>query len=239
MPEIYVLGRIRVLAIIVPCRNVIVVMREQIRRGKANTELSLCVSQAVMARSKEDKRKGTSRLVYAIPLVALVLIAAVYAASVLPASSSPAAMDFTAKLLIAQANNNGTWQRYYAPSYPVGVAGGIWDTHQYDSYGVNSHYPIYLDDPVNACPPQAACLFHVKSKVVHQYTLGDFLALVGYPTVSQNDTLGLKASGGFEWQLCVGPTGHARPDFQWGAMVIQPDMDITLLYYNTSTLGCA
>ncbi len=94
MPEIYVLGRIRVLAIIVPCRNVIVVMREQIRRGKANTELSLCVSQAVMARSKEDKRKGTSRLVYAIPLVALVLIAAVYAASVLPASSSPAAIVF-------------------------------------------------------------------------------------------------------------------------------------------------
>ncbi len=112
-----------------------------------------------MARSKDDKRKGTSRLVYAIPLVALVLIASAYAVSVLPASSSPAAMDFTAKLLIAQANNNGTWQRYYAPSYPVGVPGGIWDTHQYDSYGVNSHYPIYLDDPllsvsrkVESCP---------------------------------------------------------------------------------------
>jgi len=63
--------------------------------------------------------------------------------------------------------------------------------------------------------------------------------LLGYPNVGQNDTLGLKASGGFEWQLCVGPTGHAVPNFQWGAMVLQPDMDITLLYYNTSTLGCA
>ena len=191
-----------------------------------------------MARSREPKKR-TSRLLYAIPIVALVLIAAVYAASVAPLSSSPPAMDFTAKLLIAQANTNGTWQRYYAPSLPVGVAGGIWDTHQYDSYGVNSHYPIYLDDPIHACPPQAACLFHIKSNVVHQYTLGDFLALLGYPNVGQNDTLGLKASGGFEWQLCVGPTGHARPDFQWGAMVLQPDMDITLLYYNTSTLGCA
>ncbi len=55
--------------------------------------------RAVMARSKDDKRKGTSRLVYAIPLVALVLIASAYAVSVLPASSSPAAMDFTAKLM--------------------------------------------------------------------------------------------------------------------------------------------
>ena len=192
-----------------------------------------------MARSKDNKRKGTSRLVYAIPLVALVLIAAVYAASVLPASSSPAAMDFTAKLLIAQANTNGTWQRYYAPTVPVGVAGGIWDTHQYDSWGINSHYPIYIDNPNLACPPQAACLFHVKSKVVHQYTLGDFLALMGYPIVRENNTLGLPSNGNFVWQLCIGPTGHAVPNLQWGAMVIQPDMDITLLYYNTANVGCA
>jgi hypothetical protein len=214
--------------------------RERAFRGKANTELSLAIYGAVMARSKDAKRKGTNRLVYAIPLIALVLIAAVYAASVVPAPSSPAAMDFTVKLLVSITYNNGSRQAYWAPTRSVGEAGGIWETHQYDSYGVNSHYPLYMDDPTAACPPQAACEFHVKSNVVHQYTLGDYLALLGYPTVNQNDTLGLKRSGNFAWQSCIGPTGHAVPNFQWGAMVLRKDMDITLLYYDTvNGFGCA
>jgi hypothetical protein len=193
-----------------------------------------------MARSQKEKRKGRSRLVYATPLIAVVLIGAVYAASVLSAPAPAAAMDFTAKLLIAEANKNSTAQRYWAPARPVGTPGGIWETHQYDSYGLNSHYPLYIDDPSLACPVQAACEFHVKSNVVHQYTLGDFLALVGYPVVSQNDTLGLGRNGNFAWQLCIGPTGQAAPGFLWGATIIRPNMDITLIYYDTvNGFGCA
>jgi hypothetical protein len=193
-----------------------------------------------MARSQDAKRKRTNRLVYAIPLVALILIAAVYAVSVLPASSSPAAMDFTGKLLIAEASSSGGQQRYWAPTRPVGEPGGIWETHQYDSYGVDSHYPIYIDDPLVACPSQQACLFHVKSNTVHQYVLGDFLTLVGYPVVSENNTLGLSRNGSYVWELCTGPTGHTLPNLQWGALELQPNIDITLLYYNqTSGAGCA
>jgi hypothetical protein len=122
----------------------------------------------------------------------------------------------------------------------VGEPGGIWQTHQYDSNGIGGNYPIYLDNPFVNCPSQAACLFHVKSNIVHKYTLGDFLALAGYPVVSQNDTLGLKRSGNFAWQLCIGPTGQAAPSFLWGATVLQANMDITLLYYDTvKGFGCA
>jgi hypothetical protein len=195
-----------------------------------------------MARSRGMKRTGQSRLVYGIPLIALAVIGAAYAASVWPASSSSVAMDFTAKLLIAESSNSSSnqAQRYWAPTIPVGEPGGIWATHQYDSYGVGGYYPLYMDNPFVNCPAQAACLFHVKSSVVHQYTLGDFLALAGYPVVSQNNTLGLKRSGNFAGQLCVGPTGHATPNFQWGAMVLQSNMDITLLYYDTvNGFGCA
>jgi len=195
-----------------------------------------------MARSKEARRKRPSRLVIAIPLIALAVIGAAYAASIVPPSTPSVAMDFTAKLLIAESNNSTTnqAQRYWAPTIPVGMPGGIWATHQYDSYGVGGNYPVYLDNPFYNCPSQAACLFHVKSNVVHAYTLGDFLAVAGYPVVSQNDTLGLKRNGNFAWQLCVGPTGQAAPNFQWGSMVIQANMDITLLYYDTvNGFGCA
>src|SRR3989442_5137008 len=105
-----------------------------------------------MARSRDSKRKKTNRLVYAIPLVALVLIAAFYADSVLKPPPSTVAMDFTDELLISVNYSNGTRVAFVDPTRAIGEAGGFWDTHQYDSYGVDGHYPLYMDDPSYACP---------------------------------------------------------------------------------------
>jgi hypothetical protein len=194
-----------------------------------------------MARSRDGKKqKGRSRLVIAIPLVALVVVAAVYVVSILPASSS-AAMSFNDELLIEVQQGNSSNFLIVAPNRTIGEPGGLWATHQYDSYGVAGHYPIYMDSPLYACPAKHACLIGVKSTVIHQYTLGDFMAVWGYPVVGRNDTLGRTSSGNYAWELCVGATAStAVINYQWGAMVLQPNMAITLTFYDTTTpYGCA
>src|SRR5205807_8904774 len=194
-----------------------------------------------MARSRDDKkRKERSRLIIAIPLVALVVVAAVYVVSILPATSS-VAMNFNDEILVKVQQGTSSNFSIIAPSRTVGEPGGFWATHQYDSYGVAGHYPIYMDNPYYACPAKHACTIGVKSSVAHQYTLGDFMAVWGYPIVSRNDTLGRTSSGNYAWELCVGAIAStAVINYQWGAMVLQPKMAITLEFYDNSTpYGCA
>ena len=194
-----------------------------------------------MARSRDDKkRKERSRLIIAIPLVALVVVAAVYVVSILPATSS-VAMNFNDEILVKVQQGTSSNFSIIAPSRTVGEPGGFWATHQYDSYGVAGHYPIYMDNPYYACPAKHACTIGVKSSVVHQYTLGDFMAVWGYPIVSRNETLGRTSSGNYAWELCVGATARtAVINRQWGALALQPNMAITLEFYDTSTpYGCA
>jgi hypothetical protein len=194
-----------------------------------------------MARSRASKpAKKISRLVYAIPLIALVVIAAFYADSVLKPAPSTVAMDFTDELLISVDYSNGTRVGFVDPTRSIGEAGGLWQTHQFDSYGLDGHYPVYMDDPSIACPPNHSCTIHVRSNVVHAYTLGDFMAVYGYPVVSQNDTLGVMRNGNFAWESCVGTPGHATYNPQWGALVLRSTMALTLVYYDTVTgAGCA
>ncbi len=195
----------------------------------------------VMARSRDGKkRKERSRLVIAIPLIALALVAAVLVVSFLPQLYS-VPVNFNDEILIEVQKGNSSSLLIVAPNRTIGEPGGLWATHQYDSYGVAGHYPIYMDDPYYACPVKHACTIGVKSSVVHQYTLGDFMAVWGYPIVSRNNTLGRTSSGNYAWELCVGATAStAVINYQWGAMVLQPNMAITLEFYDTSTLyGCA
>jgi len=194
-----------------------------------------------MARSRDGKkRKGRSRFIIAVPLVALVVVAGVYVVSILPATSS-VPVNFNDELLIEVQQGNSSNLLIVAPNRTIGEPGGLWATHQYDSYGVAGHYPIYMDDPYYACPAKHACTIGVKSTVIHQYTLGDFMAVWGYPIVSRNNTLGRTSSGNYAWELCVGATAStAFINYQWGAMVLQPNMAITLEFYDTSTAyGCA
>jgi hypothetical protein len=165
----------------------------------------------------------------------------VYGLTVAPASS-PAAMDFTFQLLIETANKNVTnpLVRAIAPSNAIGIAGGSWKSTQYNAYGVDQgHYPIYMEAPAIACAT-AVCTIHVKSKVVHQYVLGDFFNVWGQ-TIGQNDTIHITRSGNFAWQMCLGSEGNALSSDLWGGLVLQSQLPlITLKYYDTANgLGCA
>lgn len=158
-------------------------------------------------------------------------------------------MNFTDQILVEVNSPNGSINGYITPvttingqRYPtsLGEPGGLWYTHQYDRYGIANYYPLYMDNSLTACPSQHACTFHVKSTATLNYTLGDFMAVWGYPTVSQNDTLGVKRSGNYEWELCLGTQGAAVPNLAWGAMVLSPNLAITLIYYDTvNGFGCA
>jgi hypothetical protein len=197
---------------------------------------------AFMARSRDNKEKKTNRLLLAIPLIALVAIAAIYIADVYPSSTVSVAMNFTDQLLIEVQYKNNVQQYYViSPNRTIGEPGGFWQTHQFDSYGISNYYPLYMDDPTFSCPQQHACTFHVKSNVLHQYTLGDYLAVWGYPVVGQNDTLGIKSSGNFEWELCIGPSpSQANSSNLWGALVLEPNTAYTLEYYDVvNGFGCA
>jgi hypothetical protein len=191
-----------------------------------------------LARSRDPKVSRRSRYAYyAIPLIALLGVGVTYALFVLPSPASPAAMDFTFNLLVQFSNNNGSAVRALAPAHVIGEPGGYWATSQYNHYGIDtSHYPLYMDDPATACKPY--CVIHVKSTVVHQYTLGDFFNVWGYP-VSRNQTLTQKSYGNFAWELCIGQGGTASSNSEWGALVLSPQMDITLFFYDTTGLGCA
>lgn len=194
-----------------------------------------------MARSREDKkRKDRNRLLIAIPLIALTVVAAVYVVSVFPQNTS-VPMNFSVELLVETQYQNTSTLLIVAPNSTVGQAGGLWKTHQYDSYGVDGRYPIYMDLPNSACPSQHACTIHVKSTVVRDYTLGDFMAVWGYPVVSRDNTLGTVSKGTVAWELCIGASpSTASISNAWGALVLQPNMAITLEYYDTSSpYGCA
>lgn len=196
-----------------------------------------------MAHSKTARLAKSRRvryLAYAIPLIALIGVAAIYTLSVLPVQTSPAAQDFTFKLVTQISNKNSTSIRGLVPVNSIGEPGGYWNTSQYSSYGVDSgHYPIYMDTPTIACNPPPVCLVHVKSTVVRQYTLGDLFNVWG-KSLGQNYTEGIHSNGNFLWQLCVAfPPANAAASNEWGNLVLQSGMDITLFFYDVTQFGCA
>jgi hypothetical protein len=178
-------------------------------------------------------------LVYAIPLIALAGAAFVFTATIWPTASSPAAMDFTFKLLIDVTNKDGSLARGIAPGRAIGEPGGFWASTQYNNDSIDSsHYPIYMDAPATACTP--VCLIHVKSRVVHQFTLGDFFNVWGQ-TLGENSTIGVPRNGSFAWEMCLGPDpSTASISNAWGSLGLQSNMDITLFFFDTvKGTGCA
>jgi hypothetical protein len=191
-----------------------------------------------MARARRsDAGKSRRRvLIYAIPVLALIGVSVVYALSVLPAPAHAAAEDFTFALLIDVSNSNSSQERAIAPNLSIGEAGGYWNSHQYDMYGVDTtHYPLYMDSPATACKP--ACTIHVKSTVARAYTLQDFFNVYGYP-VGQNLTLTQRSYGTFAWQMCVGIQNPTNSN-EWGAHVLVSGEAIRLFFHDTTGLGCA
>jgi hypothetical protein len=179
-------------------------------------------------------------LLYAIPLIALVAIAAVYVVFTLPTPPAPAAMNFTFQLLLEKENVTAAGVQGIIPDHAIGETGGYWASNQFDSYEVDSsHYPIYMDTPPTACP-NVVCTIHVKSRVVYNYTLGDFFQVWGIP-LGENDTWNLQNSGRFAWMLCIGPDpSTATISTAWGLLVLQSGMQLTIEYVDyTSPYTCA
>ncbi len=204
--------------------------------------MNIISRRELLGRSKKEKVSGRNRVRYlaiAIPMIALAGVLFVYAFTVLPVTSSPAAMDYTFRLLIDVTNKQSNQVRAIAPAASIGEAGGSWMSTLYNNDSVDSsHYPVYMDSPSYACTP--VCLIHVKSKIVHAYTLGDFFNVWGQP-LSENNTIGIPASSGFVWSMCLGPDpSSASFSHLWGAQPLQSNIDITLYFYNPSGgLGCA
>lgn len=195
-----------------------------------------------MARSRTANAGAKQRfryLAYGIPLLALAITAAVLVVYLTPPAAAPAAMDFTFKLLVETTNKNGTLAQARAPKLPVGEPGGYWMNSTFNNYGIDvRHYPIYLDNPTlpSNCP--GYCNVHVKSNVVHAYTLGDYFFVWGQP-LGMNNTVGVKSYQNFAWQMCLGLGSSAINSNEWGSHVLSPDEEITLMYHDFSQLGCA
>lgn len=192
-----------------------------------------------LARSRSAKTAGKRRLLaYGIPLLALAVVTGVLLVDLFPAPPANAAMNFTFQLLVETTNKNGTLSQARAPARAVGESGGFWATNQYNVYGVDSgHYPLYMDPPSQlVCP--GYCIIHVRSRVVYNYTLGDYFNVWGQP-LGESNTIGITSYQGFVWEMCVGLGNGAAASSEWGSFVLRPNLDITLMYHNATGLGCA
>ena len=155
----------------------------------------------------------------------------------------PPAEDFIVRINITISNASNTQGNQTVPSN-IGVPGGIWQTHTYDNYGLDGHYPVYADPAPQYYPGYA--VIHVRSKVVHQYTLGDFFNLWGWP-LGQNLTLNRPAAvnggpAGYQWWMCTyynpnSPFSPNAPPQQglWKDEILLNGKSISLVYGNT---GC-
>src|SRR5690242_17267961 len=121
-----------------------------------------------MARSQTSKKAPRSRLLYAIPLVALIGLASIYILATNPFSGG-LVLDYTVQMNIE--TSNSTHVQFIFPVDPVGESGGYWATHLHDSLGVDSsHYPIYMDRPPNPYPGYS--VIHVRSRSNYTFVLG-------------------------------------------------------------------
>jgi hypothetical protein len=191
-----------------------------------------------LARFQGKNPQKSRSYLFLIPIIALASAAGVIALAFYnPPQASPV-QNYVFQMTIQVTNANGSGLHFIIPTQAVGEAGGVWTTHQYDNESVDSgHYPIYMDGPPNPYPGYS--LVHVKSKVNRQYTLGDFFAVWG-KSLGQNDTISVKASGNFLWELCTGTSaGTAKYDPLWGATPLVPGLAVTLFYYDRTSLGCA
>ncbi len=160
--------------------------------------------------------------------MAAIVLAGLYFVAFSPIQAPQAAEDFTFKISIQV--SNGTAFSFVIPP-AIGVAGGIWRSHQYDQFGLSGHYPLYTDQP--PANYSGYSIVHVRSSVVRQYYLGDFFAVWGEP-IGYNNTLGIPARNSFFWDMCVGGPGNVRPG-NWGGEFLVKDLPVELRYSNN---GC-
>ena len=151
--------------------------------------------------------------------------------------SPPLAVNFTFQLSIQISNSTNV--RFLGQQTPVGVAGFAWNNHTYDGQGaiINgvAHYPIYSEQ--NANPYPGFTIIHVASTVNRLYYLSDYFSVWGQP-LGRNNTLGISSYKTVYWDMCIGsPPGEQFGN--WGQQVLVPNLEVTLVYFNsTKGIGC-
>lgn len=176
------------------------------------------------------KRERRRRLVlYAIPIVAVLIIAvAVYANY----ESSRVAYQAQFYLAIERRALDANGQVITTPIKPaahIGEAGGYLYNTTFLAYGVGGNYPIHTVD--------TSGFVYIDSKVVRDYTIGDFFHVWGEP-LGVNNTLGFKANyttngkAPWIWSMCLrAPDGSdIPPDQPWGAQVLKDKEIIDIIY---------
>jgi hypothetical protein len=163
--------------------------------------------------------------------------------------SPPAAQDFTVQLSIRLAiiNSTNPGNPYIRAIVPptIGIPGAqIWASHQYDYDGIGGYYPVYTQISPNPYPGYT--LVHVRSRSIHNYTLGDFFAVWG-ANLGENNTLGYTTppssspssfGSTWFWEMCVKQSGGILQGVasNWGGQVLRSGMVVILDY---SDIGCA
>lgn len=187
-----------------------------------------------MARSKAPP--SGRRLQPIIAVAVLIAVIAVGAYFVFGYSATPgkAVLDYTVQISIQVENNNSSQIRFIVPPI-IGKAGGAWASHALDLYGVDGNYPVYTDTPPANYPGYS--LIHVRSNTVHNFTLGDFFGVWGYP-LGPNQTLSLPSHppDGAIWFMCVGPSSNSLRPGYWGSETLTSDNPIILIYGKTGCL---
>jgi len=186
-------------------------------------------------------RSGSKRRrsLYLVPVTALVLVILLYYLAYAPLASPTIVQEFTVRLSIQRAVPDQQSQYRFIIPPPIGVPGGTWNNHTWDSEGIGGKYPVYTLFPPNPYPGYTE--IRVQSRVSRVYTLADFFAVYGQP-LGQNDTVGLTSpppagspyTGNWFWTMCVGQAvTNIRPG-TWGAEALVPGKQIILLYATSS-----
>lgn len=191
-----------------------------------------------------EKKRSRRRLVlYSVPFLALALLFGIY--YIATVSPSPAE-DFTIPIAIqlVQLYYGSAYLSNVLPKY-VGASGGLWYTHQYDSYGLNGHYPVFAQEAPSGSLNYS--IIHVRSRVIWNYTLQDFFNVwgepigikntLGYttpPAASQNSTT-VRYGSDWYWDMCVRYNGGGWVGGLWGNQTLVPGLQIVLRYSND---GC-
>lgn len=164
--------------------------------------------------------------------------------------SPPAAQDFTVQLsirlaIINQTDPNNPYIRAIVPP-TIGIPGAqIWASTQYSYDGISGYYPVYTLKSPNPYPGYT--MVHVRSRSIHNYTLGDFFSVWNEP-LNESNTLGYTTppsssqsssfGSSWFWEMCVKQPGGTLRGVasNWGGQVLQSGMVIILDY---SDIGCA
>ncbi len=207
-----------------------------------------------MRPSRETKNPLHQRrrfFLYSAPIILLIVILAGYLA-LNPAPPVKPALEFTwgITIQVQGVSSNGT--RIVQGIFPgvvgvSGVSGAAWATSQYNNYGIDGRYPIYITPQDVQTPNLSEDTVHVNSTVVRNYKLSDFFAVWGEP-LGQNDTARVqaqwKSSNGtangiktfWFWHMYYTVGGGLFSPGQWGAQVLQSRLIVFLCYSDSECI---